>query len=205
MAGTLLDEAQRRLLHTILERGAEGASSALSRWLGCNVRLEVGDVDQVEIEAATEAIGPGDTLVAACAMTVAGRLPGLLILAFEDEAGLALADLLQRQPLGTTTAWGELERSAAQETANIVGCAFLNALASHLPGATGAIEPGPPEFRHEFAASLLEFALLDQATRADRVLLMQTRFHAEPAELRWMLLLVPSAEALETLSDALAS
>ena len=205
MAGTTLDDRQRRLLKTILERGADGASSALSRWLGCPVRLEVGEVDQVEVEAATEAIGPGETLVAACAMAVAGRVSGLLILAFEDESGLALADLLQRLPIGTTTAWGELERSAAQETANIVGCAYHTALASHLPGGSGSIEPGPPDFRHEFAASLLEFALLDQATRADRVLLVQTRFLAEPAELRWTLLLIPSAEALADLAAALSS
>src|SRR5262245_34272408 len=138
---TTLTEPQRRLLHTILERGADGASQALSKWLDRPVRLEVGEVEEVELEAATEASGPSDTLVAACSMPVSGRISGILILAFEDRAGLALADLLQRLPLGTTTEWGELERSAAQETANIVGCAYLNALASHLPGGSGPIEP----------------------------------------------------------------
>ncbi len=204
MAGTILDAGQRRLLRTILERGADAASGALSKWLDRPVRLEVGEVEQVEFAAATEAIGPGDTLVAACAMPVSGRLAGLLILAFEDRAGLALADLLQRQPVGTTTAWGDLERSAAQETANIVGCAFVNALAAHLPGGE-AIVPGPPEFRHEFAASLLEFALMDQATEADRVLLFQTRFHAEAAALDWALVLAPTSAALAELARALAS
>src|SRR5262249_4955095 len=99
MAGLTLNEGQRRLLKSILERGAEGASQALSKWLDRPVRLEVGEVEQVEIEAATEAMGPGDALVAACAMPVSGRLTGQLILVFEDEAGLALADLLQRQPI----------------------------------------------------------------------------------------------------------
>src|SRR5262249_47234096 len=104
---------------------------------------------------------------------------------------------------GTTTSWGDLERSAAQETANIVGCAYLNALASHLPGGTGSIEPGPPQFRHEFAASLLEFALFDQATHADLVLLTQTRVHAESSDSGWSLLFVPSAEALDELATIL--
>ena len=36
--------------------------------------------------------------------------------------------------IGTATEWGELEQSAAMETTNIVGCAYLNALAAHLPG-----------------------------------------------------------------------
>ncbi len=203
MTSAILDEAQKRLLRTILERGADSASQALSKWLDRVVRLEVGGVEQVEIETAMEAIGPSDELVAACVMPMSGRLSGQLILVFNDRSGLALADMLLAQPPGTTTAWGELERSAAQETANIVGCAYVNAMASHLPGGLETIIPGPPAFRHEFVGSLLEFALFDQATRVDRVLLIETRFLAEPAELNWSLVLVPSAEAIGTLAESL--
>ena len=56
-------------------------------------------------------------------MGLSGPLGGQILLVFEDRAGLALADLLLHQPVGTTTEWTELERSAAQETTNIVGCA----------------------------------------------------------------------------------
>jgi chemotaxis protein CheC len=203
MAGPTLDDDQLRLLATILERGSEGASQALSKWLGRTVRLEIDRVEQVDVETVSEAIGPGDSLVAAAAMPLTGWLSGELLLVFEDRAGLALADLLLGRPVGSARAWGDLEVSAAQETANIVGCAYVNALATHLPGGTRMLLPGPPEFRHEFAASLIEFAVLDQAARADRVLLIQTRFHAEPSALAWSLLFVPSGEALEELARTL--
>jgi chemotaxis protein CheC len=203
MAGPTLDSDQLRLLATILERGSESASQALSKWLGRSVRLEIAAVEQVEVETVTEAIGPGDTLVAAAAMRLADGLSGQLLLVFEDRAGLALADLLLGRPIGSARDWGELEVSAAQETANIVGCAYVNALATHLPGGTRLLMPGPPEFRHEFAASLIEFAVFDQAAHADRVLLIQTRFHAEPSALEWSLLFVPSGEALEQLARTL--
>jgi hypothetical protein len=52
---------------------------------------------------------------------------------------------------------------------------------------------------------LLEFALFDQASRADQVLMIQTRFFSEPSELGWSLLLVPSADALDRLSASLKS
>ena len=64
-----------------------------------------------------------------------GWLTGLIILVFKDSSGLALSDLLMHQAIGTTTTWGELEESAAKETTNIVGCAYVNALATHLPRA----------------------------------------------------------------------
>lgn len=198
---------QRRLLRMIFDRGAEGASLALSKWLGREVHLAVSDVELVELERAGELLGPPETLVAACVMGLTGPLTGSILLVFEDRAGLALVDVLLHQPIGTTNAWGELEQSAAKETTNIVGCAYVNALAAHLPGddggrAVGELVPTPPTFLHEFAGSLLEFALMEQAMELDRLLLIRSEFTGGPdmPQLNWTLLFVPSRAALEALA-----
>src|SRR5262249_4256344 len=206
-----LTDAQRHLLRMIFDRGAESASLALSKWLGEDVHLTISEVELVELDRADELLGPPDALVAACAMGLTGRLTGSILLVFEDRAGLALVDLLMHLPLGTTTAWGELEQSAAQETTNIVGCAYVNALAAHLPGlgresGPGALVPTPPTFLHEFAGSLLEFALMEQALELDQVLLIRSEFaEGRPGlNLNWTLLFIPSRAALETLRASLA-
>lgn len=205
-----LSDSQARLLAAIFGRGAGDASEALSRWLGRPVRVAVDAVDQVDLAEASEILGPGDTLVAACPMELTGALTGQVILVFEDRSGLATVDLLLGQPIGTTASWGELEQSAAKETANIVGCAYLNSLAAHLPalaagpaGATASLLPGPPGFRHEFAASLLQFALMDQAALGDRLLVINTTFSTEEARLDWSLLFVPSGASLAILRASL--
>ena len=210
--GSIFGETRKRVLTAVFERGAADASLALSKWLDQDVRLTVGGVDEVEMAEATDLLGPPEQLVASCAMELSGRLTGRLLLVFEDRSGLALADLLLRQPVGTATTWGELEVSAAMETANIVGCAYLNSLAAHLPltddgdGDSGSraatLLPSPPTFRHEFAGSLLEFALMEQAIRLDRLLLARTRFESDRMELNWSLLLVPSGESLERLASS---
>ena len=208
--GPTLTDAHRRLLRMIFDRGAEGASLALSKWLGREVRLAVSDVELVELEQAGELLGPPETLVAACVMGLTGRLTGSILMVFEDRSGLALVDLLLHQPIGTTTAWGELEQSAAKETTNIIGCAYVNALAAHLPGGAGAgddeLVPTPPTFLHEFAGSLMEFALMEQALERDRLLLIRSEFAGGPdmPQLNWTLLLVPSPAALEALAASLA-
>jgi chemotaxis protein CheC len=201
----ILTDTHRRLLRMIFDRGAEGASLALSKWLGEEVRLAISDVELAELDRASELLGPPDNLVAACAMGLTGRLTGSLILVFEDRSGLALVDLLLHQPLGTTTAWGELEQSAAKETTNIVGCAYVNALAAHLPD-TGELVPTPPTFLHEFAGSLLEFALMEQALELDQVLLIRSEFAGgQPGlNLNWTLLFIPSRAALDELATSLA-
>jgi chemotaxis protein CheC len=200
-----LTDAQKRKLRTILGHGAEGASRALSRWLGMDVHLTIGEVDQVDLEAAAGALGPPEDLVAACAMGMTGGIGGSMLLCFRDRAGLALADMLLRQPVGTSTEWGEVERSAAMETANIVGCAYLNALAEHIPADPAAgLAPTPPTFLHEFGGSLIEFAVMGQAAELDRVLLAGTTFEAAGAgDLGWTLLFVPDAPSLASLAAAL--
>ncbi len=150
--------------------------------------------------------------MAACTMGLTGRLTGLILLVFEDRSGLALVDLLMQQPVGTTTTWGELEQSAAKETTNIVGCAYVNALAAHLPGAEARsrcgneLIPTPPTFVREFAGSLLEFVLMEQALELDQILLIHTEFAVGRQELslNWTLLFVPSRDALHVLAASLA-
>jgi chemotaxis protein CheC len=203
-----LDEVQKRLLTTIFERAAESASQALTVWLSRHVHIEVTAIDEFELVEATEVLGAPETLVAACSMELIGRLTGELLLVFEDAAGLALADLLLQQPLGTSTTWGELEQSAACETANIVGCALLNSLATHLPSLSAEassqpLVPSPPTFRHEFAGSLLQFALMNQAMLSDRVMLARTRFTSDGQALNWSLLYVPGAETMGALGSVL--
>jgi chemotaxis protein CheC len=218
---TILTDVQRHLLRMVFDRGAESASLALSKWLGKAVRLTVSEVEITELEHAAELLGPADSLVAACSMELTGRLTGWLLLVYEDRSGLALIDMLLQQPVGTTTAWGEIEQSAAKETTNIVGCAYVNALAAHLPAALSRgsgpmpqnesggsdLVPTPPTFFHEFAGSLLEFALMEQAVELDQVLLIRSEFRADrrEANLDWTLLFVPTREALHELVTALGA
>jgi chemotaxis protein CheC len=218
--GIILTDAQRRLLRVIFDRGAEGASLALSKWIGKEVCLAVSEVELTALEQAAELLGPPDALVAACLMELTGRLTGWILLVFEDRAGLALIDMLLEQSIGTTTTWGEIEQSAARETANIVGCAYINALAAHLPATlsreaptlqqaeSGGSEliPTPPTFFHEFAGSLLEFALMEQALELDEVLLIRSEFSTghRASSLDWTLLFIPTRESLHELTATLA-
>jgi chemotaxis protein CheC len=219
---TGLSASQLHLLRVIFDRGTEAASQALSTWLGQEICLTNSVVDEVDIAQAGELLGEPEALVAACSMGLSGWLTGLIILVFKDSSGLALSDLLLNQAIGTTTAWGELEVSAAKETTNIVGCAYVNALASHLPGAgakvpasdggaalgraaSGDLVPTPPSFVHEFAGSLLEFAFMEQAIELDQVLVFRSDLRADlpGLGLDWTLLFIPSRASRQALESSL--
>ena len=167
--------------------------------------MTVERVEQLALHDATEVLGDSEAPIAACVMAMRGRITGQLILAFDDASGLSLADLLLDHSPGTSTSWGEIERSAAQETANIVGCAYLNALSRsfHDAAATHEVLPTPPHFTRDYAQSLLEFALMNQAAAADVVFLTETQFHIDGSPVNWNLLFIPDADCVATLESLL--
>ena len=200
----LLTRSQLAAFQTVLHQGAEHASGALDRWVQKPTRISFDSVEQLPLQEATSLLGVKDEPICFCAAEMHGRLTGQLILAFDDASGLQLAEIVLNQPRGTATEWLEMETSAALETANILFCAYLNALARVLPDADpgpSELIPSPPRFSRDFAASLVEFAVMDQIMATDHVLLARTQFHIDGTPVDWTLLFVPDVGTMATLRD----
>lgn len=197
----MLTEQQLEALTVVLRAGANEASLALSRWVSRPAEFVVQRVEQLDLADAVAVLGLSDEPITACMMTIEGRLTGELILAFDDASGWALTDLLLDLPPGSTSVWGEVERSAVSETTNIVGCAYLNSLSRLLMrlGEPPELLPSPPQFARDFAAALLEAALLNQAMTSSTIFLTETSFHLEGTPANWKLLFIPDTESLPLL------
>ncbi len=200
-----LDAGKLQALRGALHDGSALASRALADWLGKPSVIEIDSLEQLSLQEATGVLSVGadsdDDPVCCCAVHMSGALTGHLILVFDDSSGLALADLLLDQPPGTHTAWTEMARSAALETANILFCSYLNSLWNHLaaPANAGGLLPTPPRFCREFAESLLQFVLMDQAMVSDHIVMARTRFEIDGESLNWTLLFVPDAPSMSRL------
>jgi chemotaxis protein CheC len=208
-----LNVHQLESLASSIGAGASQASQALSTWLGRNVQVLVEQLEQVSLEAATEQLGQAEKVACACCMQVTGKLGGQLLLGFDDASGLMLCDILLARETQSDT-WGELETSAATETTNIIGCAFLRSIADAFPvdppseqeqsgNAKPTWAPSPPVFVRDYAASIMQSVLMDQASEFDPVLVAQTTFSIDGMPINWRLLLIPDAEMLRTLARTL--
>jgi chemotaxis protein CheC len=203
---TTLTGPQLEAFRTALDGGAAEASLALSRWIHKTATVSLDAVEQLPLHEATSVLGDRDEPVCFCVAEVTGRLAGELILAFDDASGLALADMLLDQPRGTAAEWGEMETSAALETANILYCAYLNSLSRAFgTDREGASEllPSPPRFSRDFAESMIQSALMTQIVTSDHALLARTQFHIDGAPVDWTLLLVPDVASMSSLRELL--
>jgi len=213
-----LSQPQMEQLTELFRCGASDASQALSVWLGRHASVCVDQLKQLNLDEATKSLGPADATLCACIMGVTGGISGQMLFCFDEESGLLLCDLLLGRDGvvgrdGVATEWGELETSSAMETANIVGCAYLNSLANAMPSLSSPVAdclgktshvwvPTPPQFVRDFAASILQFAVMDQATEFDTVLVAQTRFQIDDQPVAWTLLLIPDASSLTSIINS---
>ncbi len=207
-----LSQTQMEQVTELFRFGATDASQALSLWLGRHATVCIDQLAQLNLEEATESLGPADATLCACIMGVTGGICGQMLFCFDDESGLLLCDLLLGRER-VVTEWGELETSSAMETANIVGCAYLNSLANNMPSFSSPVPdchgkeshvwvPTPPQFVRDFAASILEVAVMNQAAEFDTVLVAQTRFQIDDQPVAWSLLLIPDANSLTSIMNS---
>lgn len=203
----LLNEQQLTVLSAAFHDSSADASNALAKWIGKPSVVEIDSLEQLPIEDAADLLAVGDEPICFCSAEMSGPLSGEMILAFDNASGLALADMLLDQPTGTADEWTEIAISAALETTNILCCAFLNGLARALSDAGKPAEllPSPPRFDRDFAASLLEFALMGQAIASDYIVAVKTRFVVDGTPLHWTLLLVPDAASVSRLPTLLTA
>ena len=197
LTGPKLSDRQLQKLTAVFSQGGESASQAMSKWLRSDVVLTTDEVRQCHPSEATTLLGPQDELITACVLDLAGGIEGKLVLAFDDASGLALTDLLLNRPAGTAVEWTAIEESAAAETANILGCAYLNELSRQLPTGTGSDEivPSPPELQHDYAGCLVQSLLMDQLIASDDVLVIVTELTRNSTKLSWHMLLLPDPES----------
>ncbi len=205
----------------VIEAGRKAAES-LAAWIGHPVRLDWTRPETVAVEDAADLFGPADAEVAACVLGVSGSARGRFVLIVDAPSiarfvsammgqGPALSDeALKLAREDQASFWDELARSAALETANIVACAFLNALAQSWEegGESQGVRliPTPPQFTLDFAGSLSQMLLADIAADSHGVLLTKSRMHVEDvAGGDWRLVWVPLGSDGPDSSEAAAA
>jgi chemotaxis protein CheC len=187
---------------SIFGPATESASKAMMCWTGGDVTMSLDEVREAALEDVAATLQLEDELCTLVIVGMAGDFGGQLILTFDDGNARQLVESLLNRHVDAADAWGELERSALQETGNILGSAFLNCITAR----TGCrLWPAPPCVTQDYPMSMVEQAVMMQSLNDDRVLLCRTRFLRKGEHVEWNMVFVPSQELLELLRAAVSS
>lgn len=197
---TTLAPDRVELLHQFFAAATHDASAAMCRWTSGLITLTLDEVRQIPLEDLATTLAIDNERLTMVVLTLEGDLGGTMVLTFDDENGRALAaSLLSRKP-ATDGDWSDLEKSALNETGNILSCAYMNALTRLI---NAQLVPSPPMFIQDYGASVLEQAVLQQIDDGDEVMVCRTCFHREGQALNWNVIFVPSLQLRMALLGAL--
>jgi chemotaxis protein CheC len=189
MSHNLTADSTLRILHHVLSTATGNASAAMCRWVGGVVTLTLDDVAEVPLEEVLSRLNVVDEMVIAVVLTLEGSEGGTLILMFDEFDGRQLAASLAQRPVCNGPKWTDIEISALNETGNILGCAYMNALTKLVDV---ELIPSVPYFLCDFGASVIEQALMSQVASMDKILVCNTTFRRDGEDLKWNVIFIPS-------------
>ncbi len=191
-----------QLLQQLFASATHDASAAMCRWTNSLITLTLDEVCELPLEDACLELNLGDELLTMVVLNLEGEIGGAMVLTFNEEDGRRLAaSLLQTEP-GSGPEWNEMETSALTETGNILGCAYMNAITRLIDR---QLVPSVPYFVQDYGASVLQQALVAQASGRDTVLICRTGFHCENENLSWRVLFIPTIALRTAMENALQS
>ncbi len=189
-------------LREVANIGAGHAATALSQLTKRKIMISVPQITVTPIEEIPKLVGDADAPVAAVLMHMLGDLTGRMLLMFPEPDARLLCDLLNNWEIGTTTCFTELEQSSVKEAANILGGAYMSALADFMGM---MLLPSVPSLVIDLAGAVLTTAYLNFGHDRDFVLCVQTDCEFQDVELTLtgQFLLLPDSASLKAIFDAI--
>ena len=192
------DPAQQLVttLSTVAREGAIRAGRGLSGLMGQEITIHIPSVRVGTKADACDAVGGEESIVLGTYLTIAGDITGHVMLLFPEKRALECVDLMCGQAPGTTTEAGELAESAIGELGNIVGSAFVNALADHV---NLVLHPSPPAIVHDMAIALVQTIYAEVLSQGGDVVMIDTVFEDHSGNTAGLLIIAPDPVCLPRL------
>lgn len=180
------------ILDRVAIEGAARAERSLTELMGQEIRIHAPQVRIGTELDACEAVGGPDTLVLGSYLSVAGDVTAHVMLLFPVPKALEIVDLMSGQDLGTATEVDDYARSAIGELGNIVGSAFINALAD---AAKLILHPSPPLVVHDMANALVT-SVYAEILQQGSVVMIDTVFEDGNGNIAGLLVVAPDPECM---------
>lgn len=188
-------------LTSVAKDGAYRAGRGLSGLMGQEIQIHVPNVRSGTKADACDAVGGEETLVLGAYLSISGDVTGHVMLLFPVARALECVDLMCGQAVGTSTEPDELSESAIGELGNIVGSAFINALADY---ANLILHPSPPTVINDMAIALVESVYAEVLSQGGDVVMMDAIFEDHSGRTAGLLIVAPDPVSLERLEKVAA-
>lgn len=199
---TELSGLQLDALKEIGNIGAGNAATALAQMVQAKIDMSVPEVSILPFDDVAQLVGGADVPVCGLYFAVTGSISGSILFMLPIERADILVDMILGREIGETGAGisGDMEASVIMEVGNIISSTYLNALA-HFTALR--LLTSVPALATDMAGAILNGVLAQVAGVVDDVLVLKTMFTREDRDIVGHFFMMPDAESLSTILQAL--
>lgn len=189
-----LDTFHLEVFQEIGNIGAGNAATALANMTGKKIDMDVPKAGILPFEDLMSIVGNEEDFVICIKQEVYGEAPSSLMFILEEQSSYYLSDIMLSREPGTTVEIGEMEESLLLEVGNILSGSFLSAF-SQMTKLT--FNMSVPALARDMLGAVISSALVESGYYADKVLVVETRFHDALREIRGHFFILPEMETLD--------
>ncbi len=182
--------------------GSGHAATAISGMVKRKMTMSIPNIKLVPIGQVSAVIGNPEMLVAGVYCKIMGGVSGGFLLMFPRESAFGLCDILLSKERGTTKLLDEIDKSALQETGNIIAGAFVSVLAKVM---RRNLFISVPKFAFDMAGAIIDFILIELAEAADQAVVLEIVFSDVPQTISGKFFILPDPGSLKLLLEAVSA
>ncbi|MCX7927058.1 MAG: chemotaxis protein CheC [Candidatus Omnitrophica bacterium] len=192
--------SQMDLLKEIGTIGSATAATALADMVGSKVEIEVPEVSLIPLENLSKILETPDRLFFVLDMEIKGDVGGRIFLLLSPKDAQFLAGALLGRPADNLDCRDDMFRSALLEACNILGGAYVSALADMT---SFTILTSTPSIAVDMVGAILDFIFIQIAQVSDEALFIKTDVKVRGLSLEGFFLLFPTTDSLQKIFDVL--
>lgn len=185
-----------KLFNSLGPRVATRASEVLSVMTGNKVSVKLDKVGVVETNSIPDLVGDSVELSFASYIRIRGDLKGVAMFLIPITSARIFVDLLQGKKAGTTKVFDEIDRSAINETCNILSGAYLTELSNSLKI---SLFESVPTFSSNNTIKSTKSIISSFNLKDPKAVALQTKFVVASEETKGVFVLFFDSETLEKL------
>ncbi len=197
MNGFKLDKFQDALKE-VGNMGAGKASSALSKLLAKEVRLDPPEIYLSPVQEIPQLIGGPQKMVVGTYSSLSGDVAGTVLIVYPTQSALALADLILSKPVGTIKALDEESQTKIKEVGKTLTKFYIDSLIEFLEIKIAASDE---RIVSTFGESLTDLVLL--GIKEKYAILIKTHFALPDSNVDGEFILLVAIESLTKVIEAI--
>lgn len=180
--------------------GSGNAASSLSAMLSKPVAKSVPRIHVMDYQAVIDEIGGPEKIITAILVTFKGDIKGMMMFMLENSFAQIVVNTFMGKENIDALQMDEADSSAVKEMGNIMGGAYLSALAAM---AEFTVQMDPPYLTVDMAGALMSAPMTTLDDVGDKVLFIDDGFKIDNVNIEANILLIPEMESLDILMKKL--